>query len=69
MQRDDPLALRRLFTGRYKRYEVGETHAESLDPRNPVFAATLKRCVGLILDAARSTATSASAVDRASIDS
>ena len=50
MHRDDPLALRRIFTGRYKRYEVGETHAESLDPRNPVFASTLRRCVGLILD-------------------
>jgi amino acid adenylation domain-containing protein len=69
MQRDDPLALRRIFTGRYKRYEVGETHAESLDPRNPVFASTLKRCVGLILDTARSPAANAGAVDRASIDS
>jgi len=56
MQRDDPLALRAIFTGRYKRYEVGETHAAALDPRNPVFASTLKRCVSLILDAARSAA-------------
>ncbi|HTL76707.1 MAG TPA: AMP-binding protein [Casimicrobiaceae bacterium] len=56
MHRDDPLALRRIFTGRYKRYEVGETHAAALDPRNPVFASTLRRCVGLILDAARSCA-------------
>ena len=56
MQRGDPLALRRIFTGRYKRYEVGETHAAALDPRNPVFANTLKRCVGLILDAARAGA-------------
>jgi hypothetical protein len=50
---DDALALRRLFTGRVKRYEVGETHGQSLDPRNPVFASALKRCVGLIRDAAR----------------
>jgi len=56
MHRGDPLALRRIFTGRYKRYEVGETHAAALDPRNPVFASTLKRCVSLILDAARSSA-------------
>ena len=54
MHRDDPLALRRIFTGRYKRYEVGETHAAALDPRNPLFASTLKRCVSLILDTARS---------------
>ena len=59
MQRDDPLALRRIFTGRYKRYEVGETHAAALDPRNPLFASTLKRCVSLILDATRSGAPTA----------
>jgi len=60
MHRDDPLALRRIFTGRYKRYEVGETHAAALDPRNPLFASTLKRCVSLILDTARSGAPTAS---------
>jgi hypothetical protein len=38
---------------RCKRYEVGTTHAESLDPRNPVFASALRRCVQLIREAAR----------------
>jgi len=45
--------LRQIFTGRFKRYEVGTTHAEALDPRNPVFANTLQRCVGLIREAAQ----------------
>jgi len=46
-------SLRRIFTGRLKRYDVGETHSESVDPGNPVFASTLQRCVGLIREAAR----------------
>ena len=45
--------LRQIFTGRFKRYEVGLTHAEALDPRNPVFANTLQRCVGLIRESAQ----------------
>ena len=49
----DALALRRVFTSRFKRYEVGSTHAEALDPRNPVFASALLRCVGLIRESAR----------------
>ena len=53
MQGQDPLDLRRIFTGRYKRYETGTTHAQALDPRNPVFASALRRCVGLIRDAAK----------------
>ena len=53
----DALALRRVFTGRFKRYEVGSTHAEALDPRNPVFASSLLRCVGLIREAAREQGT------------
>jgi hypothetical protein len=44
--------LRTMFTGRFKRYEVGMTHSQALDPRNPVFASTLQRCVGLIREAA-----------------
>ncbi|MBS0320470.1 MAG: AMP-binding protein, partial [Proteobacteria bacterium] len=44
--------LRRFFTGRVKRYEVGEMHGDALDPRNPVFAGTLKRCLELIQSAA-----------------
>jgi amino acid adenylation domain-containing protein len=50
---NDAQDLRRIFTGRVKRYEVGTTHAQSLDPRNPVFASALKRCVGLIRESAR----------------
>ena len=49
----DPSSLRQVFTGRFKRYEVGTTHAEALDPRNPIFASSLLRCVCLIRDAAR----------------
>ncbi|MEP7062328.1 MAG: AMP-binding protein [Betaproteobacteria bacterium] len=48
MQMMDPLELRTIFTGRYKRYEVGQSHGHALDPRNPVFAQTLTRCVDLI---------------------
>ncbi len=47
------LSLRKIFTGRFKRYEVGENHSESVDPGNPIFASTLQRCVGLIREAAR----------------
>ena len=47
----EALDLRRIFTGRYKRYEVGANHANALDPRNPVFARALRRCVELIRQA------------------
>jgi thioesterase domain-containing protein len=50
----DPLELRRYFNGRVKRYEVGNTHNDALDPRNPVFASALRRCIELIHGAARS---------------
>jgi len=53
MSGDDPLELRRYFNGRVKRYEVGTTHNDALDPRNPVFASTLKRCIELIHGAMR----------------
>jgi hypothetical protein len=56
---NDAQDLRRIFTGRVKRYEVGTTHAQSLDPRNPVFASALKRCVGLIRESARRTSPAA----------
>ena len=49
----DPACLKTLFTGRVRRYEVGATHAEALDPRNPVFANYLLRCFGLIRGAAQ----------------
>jgi thioesterase domain-containing protein len=49
----DPLGLRQLFTGRFKRYEVGDTHGEALYPRHAVFANSLLRCVGLIRETAR----------------
>lgn len=48
--------LRQIFTGRFERFEVGSTHAEALDPRNPVFAGALLRCVGTIREAARERA-------------
>ena len=44
--------LRSIFTGELKRFEVGGTHKEALNPRNPVFASYLLRCVGLIRQAA-----------------
>jgi amino acid adenylation domain-containing protein len=53
MDAPDALDLRRIFTGRFKRYEVGSNHIDALDPRNPVFAKALMRCVGLIREAAR----------------
>ncbi len=52
MQMGDPFELRRYFTGRVKRYEVGNSHNDALDARNPQFAATLKRCIELILSSA-----------------
>ncbi|MGE5089101.1 MAG: AMP-binding protein [Candidatus Levyibacteriota bacterium] len=51
----DPAAWRKIFTGGLKRFEVGSTHADALDPRNPVFASYLLRCVGLIREAAQRT--------------
>ena len=54
LQHGDPFALRKVLVGRMKRYEVGSTHRDALDPRNPVFAASLQRCIGLIREAARS---------------
>lgn len=51
MKMGDPFDLRKIFTGRVKRYEVGNSHNDALDPRNPLFASTLKRCIGLIHDA------------------
>jgi len=40
--------LRRAFSGRVRRFDVGATHREALDPRNPAFASYLARCLGLI---------------------
>ena len=54
-----PSAIRRIFAGRLKRFEVGTTHREALDPRNPVFANYLLRCVGQIREAAQTEASSA----------
>jgi thioesterase domain-containing protein/GT2 family glycosyltransferase len=49
----DPAPLRKIFTGSLKRFEVGTTHAKALNPKNPVFANYLLRCVGLIRQAAQ----------------
>ena len=43
--------LKRIFTGTQRRFEVGTTHAEALDPRNPVFAEHLAHCLAMILGA------------------
>lgn len=43
-----PDALRLAFSGRVRRYDVGATHGDALDPRNPAFASYLERCLGLI---------------------
>ena len=48
IQGTDHAALGEIFTGRLKRYEVGATHADALDPRNPAFASQLLRCIDLI---------------------
>jgi hypothetical protein len=61
IQGADSAELRKIFTGRFKRFEVGATHAEALDPRNPVFASCLTRCVGLIREAAHGEPLSVSA--------
>jgi amino acid adenylation domain-containing protein len=45
--------LRQILTGGFKSYEVGTSHADALDPRNPVFASSLVHCLGLIREAAR----------------
>jgi amino acid adenylation domain-containing protein len=49
----DLVYLRQILTGRVGCYEVGTSHADALDPRNPVFASSLTSCVGLIREAAR----------------
>jgi amino acid adenylation domain-containing protein len=51
--------LRRIFTGRVERHEVGDTHAQALDPRNPAFARELLRCVRRVQQAARRARTAA----------
>ena len=48
----DGAGLRRIFSGALERFEVGGTHAEALDPNNPVFANYLLRCVERIRAAA-----------------
>ena len=52
MQLMDPLELRTIFIGPLERHEVGQSHGHALDPRNPVFAQTLTRCIGRIREAA-----------------
>ncbi|HEX8739898.1 MAG TPA: hypothetical protein VF925_07110 [Casimicrobiaceae bacterium] len=58
-----PDALRLAFPGKVRRYDVGPTHGDALDPRNPAFASYLARCLGLIrgaIPAARIAAPGAS---------
>jgi hypothetical protein len=53
LQGVDPLHLKQILTGNLKYYDVGSSHADALNPRNPVFAGSLQHCVGLIREAAR----------------
>ncbi|HTS22274.1 MAG TPA: AMP-binding protein [Casimicrobiaceae bacterium] len=41
--------LKRIFTGPVERIEVGTTHDDALDPRNPAFVEQLARCLEQIL--------------------
>ena len=54
--------VNRICSGTVTRYEVGGTHAEALDPRNPVFANHLLRCVAEIREASRAGAAAPTAV-------
>jgi thioesterase domain-containing protein len=54
MANPNPRYLSTLFSGKLERVEVGTTHADILDPRNPIFAEHLTRFLARILDAARS---------------
>jgi len=56
MAEANPMYLKRLFSGPVERFEVGTTHADSLDPRNPVFVEQLARCLKRIAEEARSLA-------------
>jgi thioesterase domain-containing protein len=51
--------LRAVFTGRIERHEVGDTHAQALDPRNALFQQQLQSCVDRIRQAARAVHTPA----------
>jgi thioesterase domain-containing protein len=52
--------LAQVFTGPVERFEIGGSHAEALDPRNPHFAACLGRCI----EGIRKAATDATAAGR-----
>ena len=58
MSSSEQAALERIVTGKIERFSVGMTHAQELDPRNPVFAGTLARWLASISDAACATAKS-----------
>ena len=51
--------LRAVFTGRIERHEVGDTHAQALEPRNALFQQQLQSCVDRIRQAARAVHTPA----------
>jgi hypothetical protein len=42
-----------LFTGQVERFDVATTHSEILDARNVMFAAAIKRCLGIVHDSAK----------------
>lgn len=41
----DPMAFKRIFTGRGERFEVATTHSQVLDARDPVFVRALQHCL------------------------
>jgi amino acid adenylation domain-containing protein len=53
MRTADSAGLRGVLTGPVERFELGGSHAEALDPRNPAFATCLLRCIARIREAAR----------------
>ena len=52
----DSDGFRAVFAGPIVRLEVGSTHGDALNPRNPVFASSLLRCLDAIRGAAKGRA-------------
>ncbi len=59
IEANDPVGLRKVFSGSIDRHEVGTTHHDALDPQNPVFARALLDCIGRIRVIAQENASTA----------